>query len=269
MYTLKSMKLLIELLSNGNEDVQEQASYTIGYAVFGEDNMKDFRRLGGVDSLLECFASPSKGVQQACSFAMSQAAFDFEVRREMRAKDGIRPLAKLLQSDDAKVVEQAMMAVANLALDVPTKQAIAVLGGMGFCAGLLSSSDVPVQANACLAVGRLVCGHNSRHTNLSFSLSRTPVRYDFNSASEFNDKDGASLLTEILSSYVATADKWEAALKGMQDKGDSSRPDGIDEPDANLGQALLACGRLVLLQLPAVVCLFPRCFFVTSSAGNA
>ena len=110
-----------------------------------------FRRLGGVDSLLECFASPSKGVQQASSFAMSQAAFDFEVRREMRAKDGIRPLAKLLQSDDAKVVEQAMMAVANLALDVPTKQAIAVLGGMGFCAGLLSSSDVPVQANACLA----------------------------------------------------------------------------------------------------------------------
>jgi hypothetical protein len=168
MYSLKSMKLLIELLSNGNEDVQEQASYTIGYAVFGEDNMKDFRqarlarcsmftrvthfrRLGGVDSLLECFASPSKGVQQASSFAMSQAAFDFEVRREMRAKDGIRPLAKLLQSDDAKVVEQAMMAVANLALDVPTKQAIAVLGGMGFCAGLLSSSDVPVQANACLA----------------------------------------------------------------------------------------------------------------------
>ena len=62
-----------------------------------------FRRLGGVDSLLECFASPSKGVQQASSFAMSQAAFDFEVRREMRAKDGIRPLAKLLQSDDAKV----------------------------------------------------------------------------------------------------------------------------------------------------------------------
>ena len=26
-YTLKSMKLLIELLSNGNDDVQEQASY--------------------------------------------------------------------------------------------------------------------------------------------------------------------------------------------------------------------------------------------------
>jgi hypothetical protein len=44
MYSLKSMKLLIELLSNGNEDVQEQASYTIGYAVFGEDNMKDFRQ---------------------------------------------------------------------------------------------------------------------------------------------------------------------------------------------------------------------------------
>jgi hypothetical protein len=44
MYSLKSMKLLIELLSNGNEDVQEQASYTIGHAVFGEDNMKDFRR---------------------------------------------------------------------------------------------------------------------------------------------------------------------------------------------------------------------------------
>lgn len=43
MYSLKSMKLLIELLSNGNEDVQEQASNTIGYAVFGEDNMKDFR----------------------------------------------------------------------------------------------------------------------------------------------------------------------------------------------------------------------------------
>ena len=43
MYSLKSMRLLIELLSNGNEDVQEQASYTIGYAVFGEDNMKDFR----------------------------------------------------------------------------------------------------------------------------------------------------------------------------------------------------------------------------------
>ena len=85
--------------------------------MFGEDNMKDFRRLGGVDALLEygrltrvrrvkncntlrrCFASPSKGVQQvhrhchlpppplpvaltslqASSFAMSQAAFDFEV----------------------------------------------------------------------------------------------------------------------------------------------------------------------------------------------
>ena len=177
------------------------------------------RRLGGVDSLLECFASPSKGVQQASSFAMSQAAFDFEVRREMRAKDGIRPLAKLLQSDDAKVVEQAMMAVANLALDVPTKQAIAVLGGMGFCAGLLSSSDVPVQANACLAVGRLV--------------------YDFNSASEFNDKDGASLLTEILSSYVATAEKWEAALAASEAKDDKSRPEGVDEPDANLGQCLM------------------------------
>jgi hypothetical protein len=150
---------------------------------------------------------------------MSQAAFDFEVRREMRAKDGIRPLAKLLQSDDAKVVEQAMMAVANLALDVPTKQAIAVLGGMGFCAGLLSSSDIPVQANACLAVGRLV--------------------YDFNSASEFNDKDGASLLTEILSSYVATAEKWEAALAASEEKGDKSRPEGVDEPDANLGQCLM------------------------------
>ena len=63
--------------------------------------------------------------------------------------------------------------------------------------------------------------------------------YDFNSASEFNDKDGASLLTEILSSYVATADKWESALSACEAKGDNSRPEGVDEPDANLGQCLM------------------------------
>jgi hypothetical protein len=63
--------------------------------------------------------------------------------------------------------------------------------------------------------------------------------YDFNSASEFNDKDGASLLTEILSSYVATADKWESALAACEAKGDNSHPEGADEPDANLGQCLM------------------------------
>lgn len=75
------------------------------------------------------------------------------------------------------------------------------------------------RSSCCFAVGRLV--------------------YDFNSASEFNDKDGASLLTEILSSYVATADKWEAALAACEAKADGSRPEGIDEPDANLGQCLM------------------------------
>jgi hypothetical protein len=186
LYNLQGMKTLIDKgISSDNVSVQENTARALAFAIEQEGNLKDFRRLDGINKLIEMLAAlpdtdrtPNDKVRQSASFALAISAFDSECRTEIRMKEGLRALSNCLASEDPRVQEEALMALANCAFDIPCKQTIGALGGMKNGIGLLSNPELTVVANACVALSRLV--------------------FDFMSGVDFIEEDGVPQLFEVL-----------------------------------------------------------------------
>lgn len=226
LHSLKGMKVLIEFgLSSDNVDVQENAARAIAYAIEQEGNLKDLRRLEGIDKLIEMLAAlpdtdrqPNDKVRQSASFALAISAFDSECRTEIRQKEGLRALSNCLASEEARVQEEALMALANCAFDIPCKQTIGALGGLKNGIGLLSNPELSVVANACVALSRLV--------------------FDFMSGLDFIEEDGVAQLFEVLNNYCQSYSKYQEYKEQLEENPDA----GIDPaelPDLRLGRAIL------------------------------
>jgi HEAT repeat protein len=248
LYNLKGMQVLIAKgLQHDQVDVQENAARAVAYAIEQEGNLKDLRRLDGINILIEMHAAlpdtdrvPNDMVRQAASFALSVSAFDSECRTEIRMKEGLRALSICLASENPRVQEESLMALANCAFDIPCKQTIGALGGMKNGIELLGNDELSVVANACVALSRLV--------------------FDFMSGVDFIEGEGVPQLYEVLQKYCNSYNKFnedrEKASKDLTDARDANEKQGdkeaiqraedalekLEMPDLRLGRAILeAC----------------------------
>lgn len=151
---MKIMHILVQLLSDENDDVLTNAAGAISECVKFQNNRDILRTIGGMTLLVNLLNGTHPPMLENITRALSEMANDPESMTAMEEQDAIRLIWSLLKNPHPRVQAHAALALCPCIKNAKNSGELvrSFVGALELVVGLLKSRDNLVLASVCAAI---------------------------------------------------------------------------------------------------------------------
>lgn len=157
------MNILVQLLSDDNDNVLTNVVGTIAECVKFQNNRESFRMIGGLVPLVNLLNSTHEPLLENITKALAECAKDRESMYILEELDAVRLIWSLLKNPCSRVQAYAAWALSPCIQNAKNSGELvrSFVGAMELVVGLLKSSDPLVLSATCAAIAMIAKDKNN------------------------------------------------------------------------------------------------------------